>query len=274
MLSFQEAARRVAEAVGRDSALIRALRPLYELGLDAVTLGRGYRRAVNGVESFWVRPQDRHLFPTVYEPDVYHFLRGQVRPGQVCVNMGAAIGVYALSLARWVGSGGRVVAFEPNPSSRRVLAALVRRNRIGNLSVVSDAVGAVEGSATLYRDGSALYSRLDAPNPMFPARYATQAVHVTTLDTYCETQGCAPDWIVADIEGYEVAMLEGGRRTIGRCRGRLNLVVEMHPYLWESCGTSREKLERLLDELGLGVESLQGVPDPLAAPGVVKLVYR
>ncbi|MFI5208714.1 MAG: FkbM family methyltransferase, partial [Gemmatimonadales bacterium] len=98
-------------------------------------------------------------------------------------------------------------------------------------------------------------------------------VSVTTLDQFCLEHHVIPDWLVMDIEGYEVAALEGARDVIRAGRGRLGLVVEMHPSLWEISGTSRGALERLLDELGLHPVALTGQRDPLADYGIVRLDY-
>lgn len=48
------------------------------------------------------------------------WVRRWVRPGDVCLDVGANAGVFSLALAHAAGNSGRVVAFEPNP-------ALVRR---------------------------------------------------------------------------------------------------------------------------------------------------
>lgn len=267
-------ARATAETLGRESWLIRTLRPAYEWLIEVLTLGRGYPAVVNGIERFRVRPAHRRLYPDVYEPAVYRYLHAHVRPGQTCLNIGAAAGVYALSLARWVGPAGRVVAFEPNGAARAILTDVARRNHEGaNVTLVSDAVGAAPGTATLYRARDAPYlGRLDEPNPLLQGHHEAVAVTVTTVDAWCEAYGVDPDWIVADIEGYEVAMLEGARRTVARGRGRLELVVETHPAAWPLCGTSREFFTALVAELGLSVEPLQG-GDPLSENGVVRLSH-
>jgi hypothetical protein len=76
-----------------------------------------------------------------------------------------------------------------------------------------------------------------------------------------------------DIEGFEVEALGGARATIRAGRGRLGLLVEMHPRLWEVSGTSREELEALLHELGLRPVGLTRQRDPLGEYGMVRLEY-
>ena len=99
-------------------------------------------------------------------------------------------------------------------------------------------------------------------------------VPVTTVDEVCGARGLTPDWIIMDIEGYEAAALEGARETILKGRGRLGLIVEMHPTLWAMAGTSREKIETLFAELELRPVGLTGQADPVADYGIVHLKYR
>jgi FkbM family methyltransferase len=180
-----------------------------------------------------------------------------------------------LQFARWTGPSGRVIAFEPNPGARRVLEKHIHLNALAEATrVVPSAVGATNGHAMLYAAGSDGMSRLGAPN----ARIATAArpvrVEVVTLDTYCEEHDVQPDWLLIDIEGFEIAALEGARRLIRDRKPRLGLVVEMHPNVWHSADTTRAGAEALLEELGLQIVPLTGQKFPLDEHGLVHLAYR
>lgn len=251
---------------------MRALRPAYERALDLATRGRGFLRVVNGRERFYVRPSARGWFPETYEPGVSDYLRERVRPGAVALNVGAHVGLYTLCLAEWAGEAGRVVAFEPNPATRAVLEDHVRRNRLaGRVRVEPFAVGGAPGRATFSAAPLSGTSRLGAANPDAPEAHVPLAVEVTTLDAYCAARALRPDWIVMDIEGLEVAALEGGRRVVGEGAAGPALVVELHPHLWAASDTSRAAFERLLDRTRRRVVPLTGQRDPLAEPGVVAL---
>ena len=99
------------------------------------------------------------------------------------------------------------------------------------------------------------------------------AVRTTSIDAFCAARGLSPDWIVMDVEGHELAALEGARETIRRGRGRLELLVEMHPGLWPIGGGSRERMAALLGSLGLDAAALDGDADALALQRVVRLTY-
>ena len=61
------------------------------------------------------------LVSGTYEPHVTDRLRQCLEPGGVFVDIGANVGFYTLLAARRVGNTGRVIAFEPNSTSLKVL---------------------------------------------------------------------------------------------------------------------------------------------------------
>lgn len=271
MSAVRRLARAVSGRLGRESAVIRALRPAYNWALHVATFGRGIWWTVNGRERYRIDPFLRQYFQPEYDPLVHAFLRERVQPGSVVLDVGANLGIYALCLAEWVGPRGRVFAFEPNPAARAVLEKHVALNGFAHrVTVVGAAISDAGGEATFNAAGIEGYSRLGVENPDLPGGTPI-TVPVTTLDAFCAGERIAPDWIVLDIEGYEVAALRGARDTIGSGRGRLRLIVEMHPTLWAASGTSRAELESLLAELELRPVPLTGQRDALGEYGIVAL---
>lgn len=270
----QRLAARASGALGRESRLVRWLRPSYERLLDVWSGRRGFLVTLNGRETFFVDPAHRSHYGASYEPEVCSYLRSRVRPGATVLNVGGHVGVYAACFAQWSAPAGRVFSFEPNPETRRILEALVARNDlVARVEVVPCAVGGSVGEATFFASGTSGTNRLAAPNPEAGA-HESVTVPVTTIDAFCAERGVSPDWITLDIEGFEVAALEGARRTLEAGRGRLSFVVEMHPFLWASAGTTRERFEALLAELGLAAVSIDGHADPFAQNGVAALEWR
>lgn len=273
MKILRRAARAVSGTMGRNSTLINRLRPAYDGLLELSTGGQGIVQRINGREEFRVDPHYRMHFPEVYDPPVCDYLREHVRPGDTCLNVGAHVGLYALCLAAWSAPGGRVFAFEPNPATRAVLEKHVALNKVGErIEVEAKAVSEASGEASFFATSLEGFSRLGQPNP-----HATHTgleavtVSVTSIDAFCSERSLTPNWITLDIEGYEIAALYGARETVRKGRGRLGLIVEMHPDLWESAGASRGKLETLLGELSLKPIPLTGQSDPFDDYGIVRL---
>jgi FkbM family methyltransferase len=274
MSALQSVARRAAGLIGRESWLVRRLRPHYELLLDWSGKGRGIPWNING-ETYRIDPHHRHRLGQNYDATVAAFLRERVAPGALCLDVGANVGVYVLQFARWSGPTGHVVAFEPNPGAREILHKHIRMNGLTEqVTVAPVAVGASACEAVLFAAGADGMSRLGAPNKKIANRVSPLAVSVVTLDAYCQSRNLVPDWLFIDIEGFEIAALAGARETI-QSRGRnLGIIVEMHPNVWDSADTTRRKAEALLAELGLEALPLTGQADPLGEHGLVHLAYQ
>lgn len=274
MSILQRTAKRTAGLLGRESSLVRRLRPAYESLLDWSSAGRGALWTING-ETFRVDPRQRHRLGQDYDAPVARFIRERLKPGAVCVDVGANVGVYVLQFARWSGPRGRVVAFEPNPSALAVLRRHVEMNELTErVTLVASAIGATEGHAALYAAEADGMSRLGEANRLIADRVTKITVPVMTLDSYCAANSLAPDWLFLDIEGFEFAALEGARALIRERGASLNLIVEMHPSVWASAETTRAGAESLLDELNLRAVPLTGQQDPLGEHGIVYLEPR
>jgi tRNA G37 N-methylase Trm5 len=68
-------------------------------------------------------------------------IRKIVRPGSVCLDIGAHIGFYSLLLSRWAGPDGRVASFEPVPYTYSFLLRNLKRNGASNVTPEQAAVG-------------------------------------------------------------------------------------------------------------------------------------
>ncbi len=155
-----------------------------------------------------------------------------LRPGDVAFDVGAHVGWVAVQFAHLVGAEGRVVAFEPGsnnlPYLRRNLAAFPQA------MVVEAAVGAAAGTAELYEESltgqnnalAAPYHRLQANAALNPAALAVTArrVAVTTLDA-AATEAGDPALVKIDVEGSELAVLQGAAGLLARARPVLMVEV-------------------------------------------------
>jgi FkbM family methyltransferase len=279
---LEEIATRVSELLGRDSSLVRQLRPAYETLLSWSNGGHGIPCTINGVE-FRRDPRCRQHYSGNfdYEPAVAAYLRAMVRPDEICFDVGADVGYYVVQLAYWTRPSGRVFAFEPNPGPRAVLEQQIAVNRLADrVEVVAAAAADRSGETTLYlpaedRQGLDGVSRLGSPDSSIANAFRAIAVPMISLDDFCGARpGLMPDCILIDIEGFEIAALKGARRLIAKRRSTLRLIVEMHPDLWNSAATPRAEVDALFAELRLRPIPLTGQRDPLTERGVVHLVYE
>jgi FkbM family methyltransferase len=146
--------------------------------------------------------------------DEIKFLRRLLRPGQHVIDIGANVGVYALSMARTVGREGRVWAFEPASATARLLAAGVAANGFTHVSLERSALSRAGGSARLSLQAN---PELNALVCGADASGATEAVPVTTLDECLDKHHWRDiAFVKIDAEGEEAAILEGGASFFAR----------------------------------------------------------
>ena len=245
------------------------LRKAHEFYIRAVAGRRGLEWELNG-ESYRIDPAYRGLIGHEYDADLARFLAENIQAGDICFNVGANIGVYALQLSRWSGPDGKVVAFEPNPTARAVIHRHVSFNGLDNrVQIEGSAVSNETGQTVLFTTGADARGRLGAPNPGLTGQSTEVVVPLTTLDAFFKSNDIVPKWILIDIEGFEIQALEGARSLITAAGRDLQIVVEMHPNVWDSANTNRQRAEAVIEELGLEVVPLSGQGDSLAEYGHV-----
>jgi len=267
----ETAARRVASLLGRNSSLIRRLRPAYESLLGQIHGGNGIPWEVNGV-TYRIDPKERPRFGQHYETETAAFLAKRIQPGMTCYDVGANVGAYVLQLAHWSAPTGSVVAFEPNAGAREVLARHIIWNGIAErVSIVPAAVSSEPGEQILYAEGASGMSRLAHANNAHAGTARQDWVPVTTVDRYCAEGNPPPDVLLLDIEGFEIEALRGAQHTISAVRPLI--VVEMHPNVWASANTTLAGTEELLRRLKLRPVALSGQRDPLNEHGQVWLEH-
>lgn len=186
-------------------------------------------------------------FPLERERDLAAAL-DLVEPGDVVVDIGANVGLWTVNLARAVGPTGRVLAFEPVPSTFAILQRTVAKLAPDPLRVALDR-SAVSESAGPVRmeiprdDRSIPNHHLARINP----ESGRIGVTSKTLDqAVAGTEGPIA-FIKIDTEGHELAVLRGSLETLRRDRPALCIEVSTDP---DEPTSDACELFRLLREIG------------------------
>jgi FkbM family methyltransferase len=253
--------------------------PLKGLAPGWTAMGRLYRRAVRPFEGaqdttmrigrfgpFRLNP--RFAFSNFEEWGSRHNAGFEAcieacRGARTVLDIGAHIGLVTLPAAAVVAQSGKVYAFEPASANRRLLCDHLRRNDVGNVEVINALVGDSD------RDEVPFFER-DEDSGMNsvvlrkePEAYAETAKRQIALDSFCAERALLPEVIKIDVEGYEIEVLNGARRTIGDARPRIFLSV--HPRELRLLGHSTDELRALIDELGYRIRTPEGIePGELA----------
>jgi FkbM family methyltransferase len=187
----------------------------------------------------------RRMFLGVYEPEPTRLVREYLRPGMIVVDVGANVGYYTLLALSRVGQRGRVVAIEPAERPRARLAAAVAG--APNATVLACAIGARQGSGTLYVD-----RETDNDSPVMVPNHGGRAtaVSVTTLDAcLTDLEIHHVDLLKLDVEGWEPQVLAGARAFLAAGAIRA-ILCELNDYWLRSVGTSAAALRRQLADEG------------------------
>jgi FkbM family methyltransferase len=157
--------------------------------------------------SLEVQPDSHYAALAYYYgwPDYWElsFLDRFLRPGDVVVDVGANVGIYAMFMAKRVGSGGRVVACEPDATNLARLRANLDRNGLAQVRVLDTGIGDYVGVASFQKGR-------DTVGQVLRDSGGSGAVQIpmTTLDA--ALAGLAdPTFVKVDVEGFEAEVAAG-----------------------------------------------------------------
>lgn len=185
------------------------------------------------------------------EPE-YNILDELIQPGDWVIDIGANVGHYTKRFAELAGPHGRVIAFEPVPTTFSLLSANVKLFAHSNVtlinSAVSDKLSVVGISMPRFATGLANYYQAHV------SATADCALSVLTMsiDSLCIDQRIA--LVKIDAEGHESFVLAGMRKLIERWR----------PVLIVETGSSEVIAE--LAAVGYRPQKLSNSPNVLFKP--------
>lgn len=160
----------------------------------------------------------------------------------VALDIGANIGSVAIPAARYL-KRGRVIAVEPSQEMTRCLHRNALLSGLSNLEILQVAIGRSSGvaSLTILHPGNPGSAYLDFRKPGdAPVKVVTLSEAVPDLKRL--------DFVKLDVEGAEIAAIEGGADLLQRFHPVI--VVEVNRKQLRLFGHSSEELIRLLRKLG------------------------
>jgi FkbM family methyltransferase len=183
------------------------------------------------------------------DPHLWRFIAGRLRPGSTVVDAGANIGTYTIPAARRVAPAGRVVAFEAHPGIMRFLARNIAANALTNVIARNMALGAAPGVIDMvFSAHNPGETHVAGPDESTDGRVR---VEMTTLDEALAGIGIdAVDYLKIDVEGFELQVLEGARRTIA-ANPDIVVQTEIETAHADRYGQGRGEMAALLQGLGL-----------------------
>lgn len=175
-------------------------------------LGRLARPADFPLQPWWER--------SLWEPVVQLAVRDHVRPGDIAFDVGANAGAFAQQMSRQAGPRGIVCAFEASPRIIGRTHHNLTAAGCHNVTLYHRAIWHRSGEVVHLAEGSHLNDRVEEGAGGTP-------VPTLALDDFIAATGLVPSFVKMDIEGAELAALQGCPRLIAE--GRPIMALEQAP---------------------------------------------
>jgi len=242
---------------------VRKLRSRY-YGARLRSLGQqpAWVRVAGGFEMF-IDPSDeldREFYLGTFEPAMRELIARTVHDGDTCIDIGAQKGYVSLTLAKAVGSKGRVLSFEPDKRAAAKLTANINRAHQSVIEVFHCALGEREGFCTF------VLSKVLGWSSRFPNELAKTAIEetvevkVNSLDELIARKEITIDanrlsFIKLDAEGSEPLILKGMSSLLSTAKAILFMEVNYDSLA--AAGCSPQELQGLLRDLQLDIYQLE-----------------
>jgi FkbM family methyltransferase len=169
-----------------------------------------------------------------WEPRTTQFIKDNLKPGQVFVDVGASVGYYTLLASGLVGSSGKVYAFEPLEENFEVLTKNLADNGIKNVIV----------NFTVLSDKEELKTNIYGKN--IGGQWGTdkglgknsRRVNNISFDKLNKKERIVPDMIKIDVEGSQMEVIKGMEKVLSADK-EMTIIIE--DYTGDSVEWLKEK---------------------------------
>ncbi len=187
----------------------------------------------------------------LYESEKTKAVITLLRPGQTFVDVGSNKGDFSLLASKRVGTVGKVLSFEPEPTNCGWIRKSVDLNRYHNISLFEMALSDTNGEERLYLGEKSGHHTLLPGRPNRTGAAIT--VQKKTLDAVLdELDHPRIHMIKIDVEGAELEVLRGASDTLVANPGII-VLLDIHPQL----GVNPNEICDFLEGLGFSLFRMQ-----------------
>lgn len=208
----------------------------------------------------------RFCLPSIYEGEeiVKRYVDwGQIKEGDVVLDLGAYAGDSTYFFSKAVGTSGIVIAVEPDSENFNALKTNIAIHNLKNVIICNCAIWDSDGMVAFDKDGSIGSGIVDTLD-----KYPENSVMVTTrtLESILKQHGIEKlDCIKMDIEGAEIHVLSQSIEILKKFHP--TIIVGPHAFIDRNetivahDGTTAPEVKRILTEAGYQVTTV-GTTDP------------
>ena len=179
----------------------------------------------------------------VWEPYETSLVLSLLRPGHVCVDVGANIGYFSVLAAAVVGEGGSVFAFEPDADNFALLQANAVLNKQQCITAVQAALSTQAGAGELFLSEDNL-----GDHQIYATGDQRSSVQIDLLNgsEYLGQRLRRLDLLKVDTQGSEYQVMAGLMPLLQALVGETHILIELTPLSLRQCGSSGRELIELL----------------------------
>lgn len=142
-----------------------------------------------------------------YEEEIMEYLKAStyVKEGDLVLDIGSNIGQYMLFFSDIINTSGKVVCFEPNPSSFEILSKNKIENKLDNVILVKAGIASNEKTSFMLADvetGGRLSKLITSNEARNHNKHECFEIDVYSFKSIIEKYG-DPDFVKIDVEGGE-----------------------------------------------------------------------
>jgi len=190
------------------------------------------------------------------EPEMRELVGRILSPGMVMFDVGAYVGQFSLVASRVCSGRIEVFAFEPTPRVFEQLERNIKANRCQGVTCIQAALSGAPGTAKFYFYPSS--HDQNSLRPLAGGNAQSVDVAVESVDSVCSKHDVTRlDFIKIDVEGNELAVLQGARRTLAELKPLLTVEVSRHQRAY---GYGGKEIRQLLNEAGYDVYRISTLP--------------
>ncbi len=256
----------LARLYRRKSAARRRLGRHFAANGEPVVLTDSY--GIRFVLHPWeIEEVDELLSKSFYKSD-FRAIEKLLGPGDTAVDVGANVGTHSIMMARRVAAAGRVIAFEPTPTTAGLMRENLVLNKIENVELVEAAISDAPGSVAmnLFDQRYSAWNSRGAPVMDGIAPVETIEVRSETLDAAMQARGVERiNFLKIDVEGFELEALQGVAGLLGD--GAIDcLSFEISKVPLEASGHEASAVFELLASFGYRSYKLDETSDRFVGP--------
>lgn len=193
----------------------------------------------------------KFIYTDVFEESELSFIKHYLKKGEVFVDIGANVGLFTVHAAKYVGTPGKIIAFEPSPTTYNRLLENIELNKYSNVETHQLGISGKNEilEMNISQDGFDAWNSFSKPTQgSLLKKQSVSCIQIDRMDEV-DSDFYRASLIKMDIEGWELFALKGGEKFF-RTENSPTILIEFTDLNAINAGTSCKEVYEYLNYLG------------------------